>query len=85
MEKKNLAKLYETFLEEVEPTEEMELIYNKISDKILKIKNILNEQQADEIDQLEELFSKVNYLETKEAFHKGFSVAINIILESKEK
>lgn len=84
MEKKNLEKIYEKFLEEVEPTEEMKLIYDELSDKILKMKNNLTNGQIDELDELEELFSKVNDLETKAAFYKGFSVATNILLEAKE-
>ena len=84
MEKKNLEKIYEKFLEDVEPTEEMKLIYDELSDKILKIKSDLTDEQINEIDELEELFSKVNDLETKAAFYKGFSVATNIMLEAKE-
>ena len=84
MEKKNLEKIYEKFLEDVEPTEEMKLIYDELSDKILKIKSDLTDEQINEIDELEDLFSKVNDLETKAAFYKGFSVATNIMLEAKE-
>ena len=84
MEKRNLEKIYEKFLEEVEPTEEMKLIYNELSDKILEIKSSLTEELVSEIEILEELFSKINDLETKAAFYKGFSVATNILLEAKE-
>ena len=84
MEKKNLEKIYEKFLEDIEPTDEMKDMYDELSNKILKIKNSLNDAQIKEIDELENLFSKVNDLETKAAFYKGFSVATNIMLESKE-
>jgi len=84
MEKKNLEKIYEKFLEEVEPTEEMKLIYDELSDKILEIKSSLTEELVNEIELLEELFSKINDLEMKAAFYKGFSVATNILLEAKE-
>lgn len=84
MEKKNLEKIYEKFLEDVEPTEEMKIIYDELSNKILEIKEKLNEVQIKELEELEELFSKINDLETKAAFYKGFSTATNIILETKE-
>ena len=84
MEKKNLEKIYEKFLEEVEPTEEMKLIYDELSNKILEIKSSLTKELVNEIEVLEELFSKINDLEMKAAFYKGFSVATNILLEAKE-
>ena len=84
MEKKNLEKIYEKFLEDVEPTEEMKELYEELSDKLLQIKDNLSEEQANAIEELEDLYSKVNDLETKAAFYKGFSVATNIMLEAKE-
>lgn len=84
MEKKNLEKIYEKFLEDVEPTDEMKEIYDELSNKILKIKSCINNDLVGKIDELEDLFSKVNDLETKAAFYKGFSVATNIMLEAKE-
>jgi len=84
MEKKNLEKIYEKFLEDLEPTEEMKELYEELSDKLLQIKDSLNEDQANAIEELEDLYSKVNDLETKAAFYKGFSVATNIMLEAKE-
>ena len=45
---------------------------------------MLNSEQVEQIDDLEELFAKLNDLETRAAFYKGFSVATNIILEAKE-
>lgn len=84
MEKKNLEKIYEKFLEDVVPTEEMKEIYEKLSEKILEIKGHVSAEIEDEIDELESLFSEINDLETKAAFYKGFSVATNIMLEAKE-
>lgn len=84
MKKKNLEKIYEKFLEDAEPTDEMKKIYDELSNKILEIKSYLNANQEKDIDELEELFSKVNDLEMKAAFYKGFSVATNIMLEVKE-
>jgi len=84
MEKRNLEKIYEKFLEDVEPTEEMKVLYEELSNKLLQIKDNLNEEQADRIEELEEIYSKLNDLETKSAFYKGFSVATNIMLEAKE-
>lgn len=84
MEKKNLEKVYEKFLEDVEPTEEMKELYDKLSNKILDLKSKVDDEFAKEIDALEELLSKVNDLETKAAFYKGFSVATNLMLEAKE-
>lgn len=82
MEKKNLEKLYENFIEDIEPTEEMKMLYDKLSKKILKLK--VHTEIEQEIDELEDLFSRINDLEMKEAFYKGYSVANNIMLESKE-
>ncbi|MBR2289812.1 MAG: hypothetical protein IJ867_04255 [Clostridia bacterium] len=84
MEKKNLEKIYEKFIEDVEPTEEMKQLYDELAEKMISIKNNLSDKQAEELDELEELYSKVNSLETKEAFFKGFSVATNLVIEAKE-
>ena len=84
MEKKNLEKIYEKFLEDVEPTDEMKELYDELSDKLLKIKDSVSEELIEEIEELEEIYSKLNDLETKAAFYKGYSVATNIMLEAKE-
>ena len=84
MEKKNLEKIYEKFLEDVEPTDEMKELYDELSDKLLKIKDSASEELIEEIEELEEIYSKLNDLETKSAFYKGYSVATNIMLEAKE-
>ena len=84
MEKKNLEKIYEKFLEDVEPSEEMKELYDELSERMLEIKKSLNADQEMKLDELEELFSRVNELETKAAFYKGFTVATNIMLEAKE-
>jgi len=81
---KDLEKIYEKFLEDLEPTEEMKVLYNELSNKIIEIKELINEEIEEKIDDLEELFSKVNSLESKEAFYEGFSVATNIILDAKK-
>ena len=84
MEKKNLEKIYEKFLEDIEPTEEMKELYDELSDKLMKMKDRITEEQENDIDELEDIFAKINSLETKVAFFKGFSVATNLILEAKE-
>lgn len=84
VEKKNLEKIYEKFLEDVEPTEEMKTLYDELSDEMIKIKNMLNDEQLKDLEELEDIYSRINDLETKAAFYKGFSVATNIMLEAKE-
>lgn len=84
MEKKNLEKIYEKFLEDIVPTEEMKKLYDELSDKMIEMKNKFSKEQEEGLDELEELFSKINSLETKAAFYKGFSVATNLFLEAKE-
>ena len=84
MEKKNLEKLYEKFMDELEPTEEMIEAYNELADKIVEIKNVIPEEKKGAFDDLESLFSKSNFLENKQAFIYGFSLATKLIFEAKD-
>ena len=84
MSKKNLEKIYEKCLEDVKPTDEMKELYDELSDKLIDIKNHLSDEDVKKIEELEDIFSRINDLETKSAFYKGFSVATNIMLEAKE-
>ena len=84
IDKKNMEKIYEKFMEDIEPTEEMSKIYDEAIERMNKLKYNLKGDQLKELEELEDLFSKISGLETKEAFFKGFSVATNLILEARE-
>ncbi len=82
--KEYMEKIYEEFSEDIKPTEEMKIVYRDFSNKILKFREKLNKEQTEEFDDIEDLFSELNYLEVKQAFLKGFSVAVNISSENLE-
>ena len=84
LEKKNIERIYESFSEDIEPTEEMVELYDEFAEKMIELKDILNEEQIEKLEEVEDIFTKITTLETKHAFIKGFSVSTNLILEAKE-
>ena len=73
-----MEKIYEQFSDDIKPTEEMKKLYDEYSEKILELKENLNDNQLIELTELEDLFSEIISLEVKQGFFKGFSVAINL-------
>ena len=84
IEKKNIEKVYEKFIEDVEPTKELQKIYDDITQRLIRLKEDLSDGQVVELEDIEEKFSKIHNIENREAFIKGFSIATNLILESRE-
>ena len=76
--KEYMEKIYEQFSNDIKPTEEMKEIYSEFSEKILRFKKNLTEEQSKELIDIEDLFSEIISLEVKQGFFKGFSVASNL-------
>lgn len=76
--KEYMEKIYEQFADEMKPTENMKKIYEKFSQKVENLKTELTEKQCERLKEIEDLFSEISSLEVKQAFCKGFSVALNL-------